>query len=123
MNTRPNILYVDDEQDNLLAFKAVFRRQFQIYTAISGFEAIQLLKDQPIDLIISDQRMPKMTGLEFFEHIIPNHPNVVRMVITGYSEMGPILEAVKQGLISHYLTKPWNVEELRKIIEGALETA
>lgn len=118
---RYDILYVDDEQDNLLAFRAVFRRTFNVHTAGSGSDAIELLKKQSIDLILSDQRMPKMTGLQLFERIKPDYPRIVRMVVTGYSEMAPILAAVESGNISHYLTKPWDVDELRQLIEDALE--
>ncbi|MEM9917615.1 MAG: response regulator [Bacteroidota bacterium] len=118
-----DILYVDDEQDNLLAFKAVFRRTFNVHTALSAKEAIELLKEQSIDLILSDQRMPQMTGIEFFEHIMDDYPNIVRMVVTGYSEMDVITNALDKGNIAHYLTKPWDVDELKDVISHALEAA
>ncbi len=120
MAQKHNILYVDDEQDNLLAFKAVFRRDFNVFIAPSGQDAIEVLKEQAIDMVISDQRMPHMTGLELFQKIIPDYPSIVRMVVTGYSEMEPILNAVKKGDVAHYMTKPWKVEELKGVINGAL---
>ncbi|MEO1514458.1 MAG: response regulator [Bacteroidota bacterium] len=123
MAKRYDILYVDDEQDNLMAFKAVFRRSFNVYTALSGKEAIALLKTQRVDLILSDQRMPEMTGLEFFECIKQEYPQIVRMVVTGYSEMGPIHTALERGNINHYLTKPWDVDQLKETIEEALTTS
>ncbi|MEO1258476.1 MAG: response regulator [Bacteroidota bacterium] len=115
-----HILYVDDEADNLLAFRSVFRRYFNIHTAINGQEAIQLLKEKPFHLLLSDQRMPNMTGIELCENVMQNYPKMVRMIITGYSEMKPINEAIEKGKISKYITKPWNIHELKSEIENAL---
>ena len=95
-----NILYVDDETDNLLAFRSVFRRFFNVYTAEGGEEAIKMLEDQPVDLLLSDQRMPSMTGVELCEKVMNSFPKTARIIVTGYSEMQPILDAVKSGKIS-----------------------
>ena len=115
-----HILYVDDEADNLLAFRSVFRRYFNIHTAINGQEAIQLLKEKPVHLLLSDQRMPNMTGIELCENVMQNYPKMVRMIITGYSEMKPINDAIEKGKISKYITKPWDIHELKNEIENAL---
>lgn len=115
-----HILYVDDEADNLLAFRSVFRRYFNIYTAADGMEAIELLKSKPVHLLLSDQRMPQMTGVELCENVMQSHPEMIRMIVTGYSEMQPIMDAVKDGKVSQYIMKPWNVTELKGLIEGAL---
>ena len=116
-----NILYVDDEEDNLLAFRSVFRRFFNVYTASGGKEAIELMKQHRIQLVLSDQRMPHMTGVELFDNLIHDYPEVVRMIVTGYSEMKPILQAVEEGRVNHYITKPWNVDNLRGLIQEALQ--
>ena len=115
-----NILYVDDEADNLLAFRSVFRRYFTVYTANDGNEAIEILKEKPVHLLLSDQRMPQMTGIELCENVMQSHPQMVRMIVTGYSEMKPIKEAMKAGKVSKYIMKPWDVAELKGLIEQAL---
>ena len=119
---KPNILYVDDERQNLVSFKASFRREYEIFTAVSGDEALEMLKNQPqISVVISDQRMPGMTGVQLFEKILSVNPEPVRMVMTGYSDMEAIIQAVNKGKIYYYISKPWKRDELKLIIENALE--
>lgn len=115
------ILYVDDERDNLIAFRAAFRRNFKIHIALSGTEALEVLNTKSIDLVISDQRMPKMTGVDLLEKIKESHPNVLRMLATGYIDMPSTIEAINKGKIYHYIAKPWNVDELRVVLTKALE--
>ncbi len=122
MTTTFSILYLDDEPDNLIAFKAVFRRFFEVFTAENAREAFEILAVQKIDLIISDQRMPGMTGVEFFEKIQDVYPNSIRMILTGYSDMQAIVDAINKGKIYYYITKPWKFEELKVILDNALET-
>ena len=121
MAKKYNVLYVDDEPDNLLAFRSVFRRFFNVFTATGASEAIDLLKDQKIHLILSDQRMPKMTGVELLNHVSSDYPQIIRMIVTGYSEMQPILDAVERGNVAQYITKPWKVDELKNILNEALQ--
>ncbi len=116
-----NILYVDDEINNLISFKAVFRIKYNIYTAISGEEAIKVLHDNPINIIITDQRMPQMTGVEFLETILGDYPDPIRILLTGYADMNAVVDAVNKGKIFHYLTKPWNEEELDMTILRAYD--
>ncbi len=122
MEKQYHILYVDDEPQNLLAFKASFRRYYHIYTANSGLDGIEILKTHPIDLIISDHRMPRMTGVEFFERILPDFPDPIRMVLTGYADIHAIIDAINKGKVYHYIAKPWKQDELKPIIDNALET-
>ena len=117
-----SILYVDDEQDNLISFKAAFRRNFQIYIALSGAEAMEVLQTEKIDLVISDQRMPKMTGVELLEKVKLMYPNLIRMLTTGYTDMPATIDAINKGKIHRYIAKPWNVDELRVVLNNALET-
>ena len=116
-----NILYVDDEMNNLVSFKAVFRVKYNVFTAISGEEAIKVLNDNPVNIIITDQRMPNMTGVEFLEAIMGDHPDPMRILLTGYADMNAVVDAVNKGKIFHYLTKPWNEEELDMTIVRAYE--
>lgn len=120
-SSKIRILFVDDEEHNLTSFKASFRRKYHIETAISGHDAIALLEQKDVDIIITDQRMPKMTGVEFLEHIIPIHPDPVRVLLTGYTDMTAVIDAINKGKIFHYLNKPWNESELDETIQKAYE--
>ncbi len=117
-----SVLYVDDEKDNLLAFKAVFRRHYNIFLAEGGEEAIELLKEHEIDLVVSDQIMPKMTGVELLERIKDEYPDLIRIVLTGYSDMQAIIDAINKGQIYHYMNKPYNPNEFKIVMDKALET-
>jgi len=116
-----NILYVDDESNNLVSFKAVFRIKYNVFTAISGEEAIKVLRNNNINIIITDQRMPQMTGVEFLESILTEFPDPIRILLTGYADMNAVIDAVNKGKIFHYLSKPWNEEELDMTITRAYE--
>lgn len=121
MKDRISVLYVDDEENNLISFRATFRLKYKVYTAISGLDAIQIVKEKPIDIIISDQRMPQMTGVEFLEEIIKINPDPMRILLTGYADMSAVVDAVNKGKIFHYLSKPWSEEELDETIRKAYE--
>lgn len=114
-----SILYVDDEENNLFAFKAAFRRFYNIHIALSGEEGMEILRNNSINLIITDQRMPKMTGIEFLENVIPEYPDVIRMVLTGFSDVEAIVSAINTGRVYRYITKPWDENELKMTIENA----
>jgi class 3 adenylate cyclase len=113
------ILYVDDEEHNLISFKAVFRREYEIHTASSGEEGIAIIRNNPIDLIITDQRMPGMTGIQFLERILPEYPDTIRMILTGFSDVEAIIGAINTGRVFRYINKPWDETELRMTIENA----
>ncbi|MEM9886658.1 MAG: histidine kinase [Bacteroidota bacterium] len=117
-----HILYVDDEEDNLTAFKAVFRRYYKITLAQSGKAALELLKVALPNIIIADQRMPEMTGAQLLEQVRSEYPRVIRMILTGYSDIKAIVNAINDGKIYHYLTKPWDFDEVKIVIDNALET-
>ncbi len=116
-----SILYVDDEMNNLISFKAVFRIKYNILTAISGEEAIKILRNNTVNLIITDQRMPQMTGVEFLESILNEFPDPIRILLTGYADMNAVIDAVNKGKIFHYLSKPWNEDELDITITRAFD--
>jgi response regulator RpfG family c-di-GMP phosphodiesterase len=121
LDTKINVLYIDDEENNLISFKAVFRLKYQVFTAIDAEDAMRILETEPVEIIITDQRMPKMTGTEFLEKVLEKFPNPMRILLTGYSDMSAMVEAVNKGKIFHYLTKPWNEEELDLTIKRAFE--
>lgn len=116
-----SILYVDDEMINLLSFRAVYRSKYNILTAISGEEGLEILDKNEVHIVITDQRMPNMTGVEFLEKVIEKHPAPMRILLTGYTDMSAIIAAVNKGNIYHYLNKPWDDKEMSRIIEEAYD--
>lgn len=115
------VLYIDDETNNLNSFKAAFRRDFNIYTASSAREGRKVLDAYEIGVIITDQRMPGMTGIEFLESIIPVYPDTIRILLTGFSDINAVMDAINRGQVYKYLVKPWQNDELKMYIENALE--
>ncbi|MES2761176.1 MAG: response regulator [Bacteroidota bacterium] len=115
------VLYVDDEENNLMAFKASFRRYFTIYTARSSDEAQEILKEHTIHILITDQRMPGTLGTELLAKAVVNYPHQIRILLTGFSDIEALKDAVNRGQIFRYLQKPWNDEELRKTIEDSYQ--
>jgi response regulator RpfG family c-di-GMP phosphodiesterase len=116
-----NVLYVDDEVHNLNSFKAGFRRKFNIFTAESAMEGRKVLESELIHVIITDQRMPVMTGIEFLESIIPEFPDPIRILLTGYADINAVIDAINKGQVYKYIQKPWMDEDLRINIEKAYE--
>lgn len=116
-----NILYVDDEVHNLNAFKASFRRSFNVFTAESAKEAMPILAAHPIQIIITDQRMPQMSGVEFLESILEAYPDPIRILLTGYADIAAVIDAINKGQVYLYITKPWQETELKLYIEKAFE--
>jgi response regulator RpfG family c-di-GMP phosphodiesterase len=115
------VLYVDDEENNLQAFKATFRREYKVFLAISAMEGEKILANEDIDIIITDQRMPEKTGVEFLEDIIPIYPKPIRLLLTGYTDIQAVIDAINKGQVYHYLTKPWEEDYLRTVIKNAYE--
>ena len=116
-----NILYVDDEQNNLVVFKNAFFREYRIFTALSGQEGLKILGREDIHLVITDQKMPGMTGVEFLEKIVQSYPDSIRMILTAYSDIDFIMRAVNKCGIYRYILKPWDTRELKIVIDKALE--
>jgi response regulator RpfG family c-di-GMP phosphodiesterase len=121
MSKKTSILYVDDEVNNLISFKALMRLKYDVYTAESGAEALEILKNHDIQILITDQRMPNMTGVQLLESIIHVYPEPMRILLTGYADLNAVIEAVNKGKIFHYLSKPWDEKELEETIQRALE--
>lgn len=122
MEGKYHILYVDDEEDNLLVFKSSFRKYYDITTAQSASEALQILENQTVELVVSDQRMPGMTGVELFEHIRKRYPEIIRVILTGYSDLQAVIDAINKGKVYYFATKPWSPEELKIILDNSLES-
>lgn len=119
--TSINVLYIDDEPNNITSFRAAFRRIFNIFTAESAEEGRKILETETIHVILSDQRMPKMTGIEFFQSILATHPDPIRILITGYTDINAVIDAINVGQVYKYLSKPWNEEEVKNCINKSYE--
>jgi signal transduction histidine kinase len=124
MNTpaHHHILYLDDEEDNLLIFRATFRREFTVFTASTIADARKILEEHEIHVVITDQRMPEMSGVDFLASIATQYPDAVYMIVTGYSDAEAIIRAINRVGIFRYLTKPWEAEDFRMAIRAALGT-
>lgn len=115
------VLYLDDEPHNLTAFKASFRRDFTIFTTDSVDEARKILTENKIHVIVSDQRMPEMTGIQFFESILDEFPGPIRMLLTGYADINAVIDAINKGQVFKYFSKPWDEGDLRDNVMKAYE--
>ena len=120
-STKPKVLYIDDEEDNLVVFKSAFRRHYEILLATSAAEALEVLGSNKVDMVITDQRMPGMTGIELLKSL-PDEPEIIRIILTGYSDIEAVIEAINVGKVYRYITKPWDKFELKLTIDKALET-
>ncbi len=116
-----SILVVDDEQDNLDAFRFNFKRTFRILSAQSGPEALALLRENDVAVIVTDQRMPRMTGLELLREAAHVKPEAVGIILTAFTDVDVLIEAINLGHIYRYITKPWEANELRGVLGQALE--
>jgi signal transduction histidine kinase len=120
---KQTILCVDDEIDNVQALERIFRANYTVLKATSGREALQVLDQHPgpVALIITDQRMPEMTGVEFLSRTIEKFPDTIRILLTGYTDIESVVSAVNTGQISRYLTKPWDPVDLQATVHQAVE--
>ncbi len=118
---RPSILYVDDEQANLDTFRRAFAQDFLVKTCTSGAEAWTLLQQESFALLIADQKMPSMTGIELCEKAIAVSPQTVRLILTAYSEPELLLQAINRGHVHDYIVKPWRRSELKPRLDEAFQ--
>lgn len=118
---RIRVLFVDDEEGNLKAFKATFRRDWEVFVANSGEEGLKILEQELVHVVISDQRMPGMNGDQFLAAVKERHPETMRMLLTGYADLEAVVAAVNQGGIYAYSTKPWDANDLKLRVEQAYD--
>lgn len=116
-----NVLYIDDEVHNLTSFKAAFRRKLNVFIAESAEEGRKIIEQEKIHIILSDQRMPKMTGIEFFQSILTSHPDPIRILITGYTDINAVVDAINLGQVYKYITKPWRDDDILNFVTKAYE--
>ncbi|MCK4924984.1 MAG: response regulator [Spirochaetes bacterium] len=117
------ILFVDDEVNALSSFKRLFfvDNDIDVYTAKNGPEALKILNYNEIDLVVSDMRMPQLNGNDFLQYLKDKYPNILRIMLTAYADVSTTVDAINKSEVFRFLTKPWNDEELKKTILGALE--
>ena len=117
------LMVVDDESDNLDLLYRSFRREFEVFRAESGPKALQILEQVgEMGIIISDQRMPHMTGTEFLSHTVEPYPDTMRILLTGYTDVEDLVGAINQGKVFKYITKPWNPDDVQQVVRQAAET-
>jgi len=115
------IMIVDDEPANVRALQRVFSSEYDVVTAESGAEALELLQKEDVAVLITDQRMPEMTGIELLKRSVSLRPRMVRIILTGYSDIEALVEAINSGQVYKYVTKPWSNEDLKLLVRRALE--
>jgi len=115
------VLYVDDEPDNLRIFELTFRREFSVLTAASAEEGLRVLNENPVAVVLSDQRMPGVTGVEFLSRVRDLDPSTIRVLVTAYGDAAILGEAINDGSIYRYIPKPWEPNDMRLTLRRAIE--
>jgi response regulator RpfG family c-di-GMP phosphodiesterase len=113
------VLLVDDEPEILFSLKGLLRREFELFTATSGKEALEILTQHPIHIVMTDQRMPELTGAELVGRIKDEYPDAIRIVFTGYADIKAVIECINRGGLYRYITKPWDPDELVEVLHQA----
>jgi len=120
MTKKNSILFVDDEEDVLNSLKRQFRKaDYKLYTAVGGDAALKLLESETVEIIITDERMPGMTGIELLQKVKLMYPDTIRIILSGYADSMSIISAINMGEVYRFITKPWSKEEMLEIIEQA----
>jgi len=118
---KPAVLYVDDEEENLTNFRHLYRRDYDIHLASSADDGLAIMAERDIQLVVADQRMPGTTGVEFLAQVMEAYPETIRILLTGYSDIEAVIEAINRAKVHRYLTKPYDGDELKEEIERGLE--
>ncbi len=120
-SSKIKVLYVDDEPNNLISFKANYREFFEIYTAESAEAGRKCIEKNEIHVLITDQRMPIQNGVQFLESVVKNNPQIIRIILTGYADLETVVEAINKGQIYKYIIKPFDFDDLKSTIESAYD--
>lgn len=123
MTDKAKVLFVDDERQVLISLRALFRSQYQVFIADGGDSALDIIRNEPIQVVVSDQRMPKMLGHELLREVKKLRPGTVRLLLTGYSDMGGIMNSINDGEVFRFIQKPWDNDELRSTLDNAVKIA
>jgi DNA-binding NtrC family response regulator len=123
MIIKPRILFLDDEERIVNLLRIMFRSTHEVFTATNGHEALKLITQHQIHVVVSDQRMPEMTGIEFLSQVRERSPGTMRILLTGYSDLTAIVGSVNDGEVFRFINKPWDQDEIKSIIAEASEIA
>lgn len=121
MDLQHIVLVVDDEPANLRLLKRVLSGDYQVLAAESGAQAVEILKSEDVSLIITDQRMPSMSGVQLLEHSLTIRPDAIKILLTGYTDVQSLIDAINSGHVYKYIPKPWDADELKLTVKRALE--
>ncbi len=121
MANRHTILVVDDEPDVVKSVQDLLRLDYRVLGATRAKAAMDIMREQEVHVVMTDQRMPEMTGVEFLRQIRGDYPEAIRLLFTGYADIRAVIDAINQGNVYRYITKPWDPEELETIIRQAVE--
>src|SRR5947209_127236 len=119
--SKPCLLVVDDEPDLVQSVKDLLRFDFKVLGATRASEGLRMMDREDIHVVMSDQRMPEMTGVEFLSKLRETHPDTVRLLFTAYADLGAVIDAINQGSVYRYISKPWQPDELRTVLRQALD--
>jgi len=123
MNNKAKLLFVDDEERIVNLLRMIFRSEYEVFTATSGQDALEIIAAQAIDVIVSDQRMPQMLGIELLDEVRKRSPATMRILLTGYSDLAAIVGSVNQGEVFRFISKPWDQQEIKDTIAQAVQAA
>lgn len=123
MNEKATIMFVDDEERILRSLRMMFKSQYNVKTTTDGNEALDIIKRDKVHVIVSDQRMPLMQGVDLLRAVKDASPNTMRLLLTGYSDLSAVIGSINEGEIFRYISKPWNPDDIRSTIEKAAQIA
>ncbi len=121
MPKRHSLLVVDDEPDVVKSVKDLLRLDYQVFTATKAVDGLQIMEQNEIHVVMTDQRMPGMSGVEFLKSVREKYPEAVRLLFTGYADIKAVIDAINAGSVYRYITKPWDPDELQSVIREACE--
>lgn len=123
MSARPRILFVDDEEHILATLRTLFKSKFEVYSATSGAAALEIVKGNQIHVVVSDQRMPEMEGIDLLRQVKEASPGTMRILLTGYADFNAIVGSVNSGEVYRYIYKPWSNKEIQETVQAAAAVA
>ncbi|HEX6706625.1 MAG TPA: response regulator [Albitalea sp.] len=123
MESKARLLFVDDEERVVNLLRMMFRNDYEVFTATSGRQALEIIASQAIDVIVSDQRMPEMVGIELLSQVRKRSPATMRILLTGYSDLAAIVGSINDGEVFRFVNKPWDQQEIKAIIAEAAQIA
>jgi signal transduction histidine kinase len=121
LNSKPSLLVVDDEPDLVQSVKDLLRYEYRVFGVTRAAEGLQIMEREPIDIVMSDQRMPEMTGVEFLKRLREKYPDTIRLLFTAYADINAVTDAINEGNVYRYITKPWEPDELRAVLRQAAD--